>query len=305
VIDNIIKKIRFFLHPKKGSYFAFYKILGFFPGNLNLYEEALLHKSSSKEKQNGRYLNNERLEFLGDAVLDAVVADLVYRKFRNRNEGFLTNTRSKIVKRETLDMVAGNLGLNKVIVSSHRSNTKKNHILGNALEALIGAIYLDKGYFTAKKFVDRKVIKPYINIDQIARKEVNFKSKLLEWSQKYRIDLNFTVIENFTDEENNPVFQSQVALNGLWAGTGTGYSKKESQQRAALMALKKIKSEREFVEQVKALSWHDEGNERNEENEGIVKLMGVNGGKNGIVESPFEQDVELENHLPEMLINKK
>ncbi len=265
MITDSIKKIRLFLHPKRGSYFAFYRILGFFPKRLNLYEEALLHKSSSKERQNGKYLNNERLEFLGDAVLDAVIADLVFQKFKNKNEGFLTNTRSKIVKRETLDMVARNLGLNKVIVSSLRTNSQKNHILGNALEALIGAIYLDRGYSAAKSFVDMKVIRPYIDIDQIARKEVNFKSKLLEWCQKYRIDLSFDVIESFMDEENNPVFQSQVALNGLWGGTGTGYSKKESQQQAARMALKKIKSEKEFIDQVQSLSHFE--NENNEENE--------------------------------------
>jgi len=281
VITDSIKKIRLFLHPKKKSYFAFYRILGFFPKNLNLYEEALLHKSSSKEKQNGRYLNNERLEFLGDAILDAVVADLVFQKFQNKNEGFLTNTRSKIVKRETLDMVARNLGLNKIIVSSLRVNSQKNHILGNALEALIGAIYLDRGYHAAKKFVDQKVLRPYINIDQIARKEVNFKSKLLEWCQRCKVDLCFDVIENFMDEENNPVFQSQVELNGLWAGTGIGYSKKESQQQAARMALKKIKSERDFVERVQSVTYWEEEyneeyeiNENNEGNEGNVEQTG-------------------------------
>ena len=271
MITDVIKKIRLFLHPKKESYFAFYRILGFFPKKLNLYEEALLHKSSSKGRLNGKYLNNERLEFLGDAILDAVVADLVYQKFKNKNEGFLTNTRSKIVKRETLDMVARNLGLNKVIVSSLRTNSQKSHILGNALEALIGAIYLDQGYRAAKKFIDKKVMHPYINLEQIARKEVNFKSKLLEWCQKYKIDLCFDVIENFMDEENNPVFQSQVELNGLWAGTGVGHSKKESQQQAARMALRKIKMEREFVEHIQSLSYYpnerDEYNEENEENE--------------------------------------
>ena len=274
MITDVIKKIRLFLHPKKKSYFAFYRILGFFPKKLNLYEEALLHKSSSKGRLNGKYLNNERLEFLGDAILDAVVADLVYQKFKNKNEGFLTNTRSKIVKRETLDMVARNLGLNKVIVSSLRTNSQKSHILGNALEALIGAIYLDQGYRAAKKFIDKKVMHPYINLEQIARKEVNFKSKLLEWCQKYKIDLCFDVIENFMDEENNPVFQSQVELNGLWAGTGVGHSKKESQQQAARMALRKIKMEREFVEHIQSLSYYPnereeyyEENERNENNE--------------------------------------
>ncbi len=254
MINDIVKKIRLFLHPKKESYFAFYKILGFYPDNIVYYEEALRHKSSSKEIQNGRYLNNERLEFLGDAVLDAVVADLVYRRFQNKNEGFLTNTRSKIVKRETMDRVAIELGLHKIIISSLRSNSQKNHIVGNALEALIGAIYLDKGYETAKDFIDKKIVAPFINIDLLAKKEVNFKSKLLEWAQKFKINLEFNLIESFTDGENNPVFQTQVTLNGILAGTGTGYSKKESQQQAAHMALKKIKSDKDFTDRIHAVS---------------------------------------------------
>ncbi len=254
MINKIIKMIRLFPHPKKESYFAFYRILGFFPGNISYYEEALLHKSSAKEGSDGTYRNNERLEFLGDAVLDAIVADLVFQKFKNKREGFLTNTRSKIVKREMLDQVAKSIGLDALIVSSLRSASQKNHITGNALEALIGAIYLDKGYEKTHRFVEQRIINPYINIDLLAKKEVNFKSKLLEWTQKYRVSLDFILIENFTDGSNNSVFQSKVTLNGILSGTGTGYSKKESQQEAANVALKKIKSENEFVEKILSLS---------------------------------------------------
>jgi ribonuclease-3 len=230
--------------------------LGFFPGDIRLYEEALLHKSLSKEDKNGRYFNNERLEFLGDAILDAVIADIIYKRFPNRNEGFLTNTRSKIVKRETMDRVANQLGLHHLVISSTRIKNPKSHIMGNALEAFIGAVYLDQGYRKTLKFIENKIIKPYIDIDVLARKEVNFKSKLLEWSQKYKVTLDFKVVENFTDNERNPVFQSQALLNGILAGVGTGYSKKESQQEAAHMGLKKVKNNKEFVQEVKDYNMH-------------------------------------------------
>ena len=125
----------------KEPYSSLYKILGFYPDNIHLYEQAFLHKSSSVESGDGRWLNNERLEFLGDAVLDAVVADIVYKHFQNKREGFLTNTRSKIVQRETMNRVAVELGLDKMVVYSAKLSSHNNHMYGNALEALIGAIW--------------------------------------------------------------------------------------------------------------------------------------------------------------------
>jgi len=250
-VDNsFFKSIRLFFHPKKESYFALKRILGFYPNDISFYEEALLHKSSTKENGTGINRNNERLEFLGDAILDAVVADIVFKKFKNQNEGFLTNTRSKIVKRETLDRISGNLGLNKLVISSQRTHFQKNHILGNALEAFIGAVYLDQGYQKTHEFIEKKIVAAYINIDTLAKKEVNFKSKLLEWCQKFRVQLDFQLLENFVDRENNPIFESQVLLNGCVAGVGTGYSKKESHQQAACQALDKIKSDKNFVQEI-------------------------------------------------------
>jgi len=246
-----LKGLRFLFHPKKNAYFSLRKILGFFPNNILYYEEALLHKSSSRENRTqGRYKNNERLEFLGDAVLNAVIADIVFKKFKNRNEGFLTNTRSKIVKRETMDQISCKLGLNKLIISSSNLHEQKNHVSGNALEAFIGAIYLDQGYRKTYQFVKDKIIKKFINIDALAQKEVNFKSKLLEWSQKWRVEMKFNLVENFKDSDHNPVFQSQVFLNDVLAGIGTGYSKKESHQQAAHMALKRIRTDKDFVNKV-------------------------------------------------------
>lgn len=254
MIRNTYKQIRLFRNPKKESYLALKRILGFFPKNLSLYEEALIHKSSSKENGQGVYLNNERLEFLGDAILDAVVADIVFKKYPNQREGFLTNTRSKIVKRETLDRVARELGLNNLIISASRVQSQKNHILGNALEAFIGAIYLDQGYRKTYRFINERIMSRFIDIDTVAKKEVNFKSKLLEWSQKYRVSLDYELIENFLDNSYTPVFQSRVLLNGLPAGVGTGNSKKESQQQASELALKKIKRDKDFVREVLALN---------------------------------------------------
>lgn len=247
---DFIKRIRFFFHPKKESYSILKKRLGFFPNNISLYEEALTHKSSSKENAAGYYRNNERLEFLGDAILNAVVADIVFQKFKTSNEGFLTNTRSKIVKRETMDKISKELCLNELLISSKRNKNQKNHILGNALEAFIGAVYLDQGYQKTYQFIEKKIIGTSINIDTLAKKEVNFKSKLLEWSQKYKVNLEFILLENYTDNAHNAIFQSKVLLNGLTAGIGTGFSKKESHQQASQMALQKIKNEKTFLNEV-------------------------------------------------------
>lgn len=249
-LRTTIAKIRLVGNPKYKSYLSFYKVLGFFPRRIEYYEEALMHKSFSKENASKTLHNNERLEFLGDAVLDAIVADLVFRKFTDKDEGFLTNTRSKIVQRETLNQIAVELGLDKMIQTAAKANGHKNHIYGNALEAFIGAIYLDQGFERAKSFIERKIIKSYLNIEKLANKEVNFKSKLIEWSQKYKVALKFELIENFKDHDNNPVFQTQAMLGNVCAGVGIGYSKKESQQEAAKMAMKKLRSEREFTAEV-------------------------------------------------------
>ncbi len=236
---------------RKGSYLLYADILGFYPNHLEPYEQACLHRSSSIKSENG-WINNERLEFLGDALLSAIVADILYRKFEGKKEGFLTNTRSKLVQRETLNKLALDIGLDKLIVSSSRSTSHNNHMYGNALEAFIGAVYLDQGFDVCKKFIEERMIKPHIDLTEISRKEMNFKSKLIEWSQKNKIPLEFSLIENFLDADNNPVFQTEAIVGGRVAGIGTGYSKKESQQNAAKMALKKLHREKPLYKELKA-----------------------------------------------------
>lgn len=250
MLRNQIDKIRLLFHKDRESYFCFYKILGFFPRNIRFYEQALLHKSTSIRSEKGRPLNNERLEFLGDAILDAIVSDIVYKHFEGRREGFLTNTRSKIVQRETLNKLAVEIGLDKLVKYSTRSSSHNSYMYGNAFEAFIGAIYLDQGYERCKQFMEKKILKNYIDLDKMSRKEVNFKSKLIEWSQKTKMEVSFELIEQFLDQDYNPMFHTEVRIEGLSAGTGTGYSKKESQQNAAQMALKKIKSDEAFKEAI-------------------------------------------------------
>ena len=250
MLRNQIDKIRLLFHKDRESYFCFYKILGFFPRNIRFYEQALLHKSTSIRSEKGRPLNNERLEFLGDAILDAIVGDIVYKHFEGRREGFLTNTRSKIVQRETLNKLAVEIGLDKLVKYSPRSSSHNSYMYGNAFEAFIGAIYLDQGYERCKQFMEKKILKNYIDLDKMSRKEVNFKSKLIEWSQKTKMEVSFELIEQFLDQDYNPMFHTEVRIEGLSAGTGTGYSKKESQQNAAQMALKKIKSDEAFKEAI-------------------------------------------------------
>lgn len=249
---NIIDRIRLLSRKDKESYLCFYRMLGFYPHDIRIYEQALLHKSSSVKSDKGRLLNNERLEFLGDAILDAVVADIVYKKFEGKREGFLTNTRSKIVSRESLNHVAEQIGLSKLIKYSTRQSSHNSYMSGNAFEALVGAIYLDRGYEYCKNFIEHRILGPYINLNKVSRKEVNFKSKLIEWSQKNKVTLSFELLEQSVDQFNSPVFETEVLVGGIPAGKGKGYSKKESQQLAAHEALNLIKRDAAFVESVLA-----------------------------------------------------
>lgn len=241
MLRDLIHKIRLLFCKDRESYLCFYRILGFYPRDIRLYRQAVQHKSAVIHSGQGYLLNNERLEFLGDAILNAIVADIVYRHFDSRREGFLTNTRSKIVQRDTLNKLAVDIGLDKLVKSNSHSSAHNNYMYGNAFEALIGAIYLDRGYGRCRRFIEQKILRIYIDLDKMSRTEVNFKSKLIEWSQKNKLQVSFELIEQLFDKENNPVFHTEVRIEGLPVSKGRGYSKKESQQNAAQEALKKIR----------------------------------------------------------------
>lgn len=250
MLKKLYRTVRLFPRRGREPYASFYKILNFYPDNITLYEQAILHKSSSIKMKDGRWINNERLEFLGDAILDAIVADIVFTEFEYKKEGFLTNMRSRIVQRETLNKLALDLGLDKLIKASAIAPNHKTHMYGNALEALIGAIYLDYGYRIAKKFVHEKLILELLNMETVLQHDVNFKSRLIEWSQKNKINLDFRLQKSYFDEYNNPVFVTSVFIKNIESGHGVGYSKKESQQKAASEAWNKINTDRTFLNQV-------------------------------------------------------
>ena len=257
--SNLIDRIRLLFRKDRESYLCFYRMLGFWPRDIRFYEQALLHKSLSVKSEQGGFVNNERLEFLGDAILDAVVADIVYQNFEGKREGFLTNTRSKIVSRESLNHVADQIGLSKLIKYSIRNSAHNSNVGGNAFEALIGAIYLDRGYAFCKYFMENRIIGQYIDLKKISRKEVNFKSKLIEWSQKNKIILRYELISQSLDEFNSPIFETEVFLEGIPVSKGKGYSKKESQQNAAHESMNKIKKDSVFVESLFAAKALREG----------------------------------------------
>lgn len=249
--SNIIDRIRLPFRKEKELFSSLKDILGFYPHDIKLYKQALLHKSMGRRNDKGRPLNNERLEFLGDAVLSAVVGDIVFRHFDGKREGFLTNTRSKLVSRNTLGKLAQEMGIDQLIKSSDHSTSHNSYKNGNAFEALVGAIYLDRGYDACMRFVEKRILAQVINLDKVAYKEVNFKSKLLEWSQKNRVRMEFRDLQQTKDDQTgSPIFTTQVFIEGVEGCKGTGYSKKESHQNAAKETLQRLRREPQFIDAV-------------------------------------------------------
>ena len=247
---NLIDAIRLPFRKDKELYRVFRDMLGFYPHDISVYKEALMHKSMLAQGKEGNRLNNERLEFLGDAILGAVVGEIVYHHFPRKREGFLTNTRSKIVQRETLGKIAAEIGLDKLIRSNDHNQTHNSYLAGNAFEALIGAIYLDRGYGHCKSFVKKKILSCLIDIDKVAYKEVNFKSKLLEWCQKHKVELEYVLLNETKAEDGSPLFNTKVVINGHECARGKGYSKKESHQKASRNALHRLKNDHRLHEEL-------------------------------------------------------
>lgn len=224
----------------------FRNILGFYPDNIQYYQLAVHHKSVPIKSENGQELCNERLEFLGDSILNSIVTDIIYKRFQTASEGFLTNLRSKIVSRESLNQIAKEMGLDKMVVASRYVNQHANdNIYGNALEALFGAIYLDLGYRKCKAFVQEQLFRYYLDWDEILGSEMNFKSKLFEWCHKNRLEPEFILLEE-TVVKNKHTFRTCVKIQDTVICEATGSNKKESQQKASKIACRKIKDNPSF-----------------------------------------------------------
>ena len=250
MLNNFIDRIKLSFCKDKELYSSLYAILGFYPRHIENYKMALMHKSVMHRNNKGKPVNNERLEFLGDAILDAIVGDIVYRHFPGKREGFLTNTRSKLVQRDTLNKLSREMGIDRLILSNGHSASHNSYLGGNAFEALVGAIYLDKGYKGCMDFMQQRILGKMVNIDKLAYKEVNFKSKLLEWSQKNRVNIAFELVNQKIDGNGSPMFDYRVVLEGVKGCCGEGYSKKESQQNASKLTLEKLRREPQFIDKV-------------------------------------------------------
>lgn len=250
MLNNIIDRIRLPFRKEKELYSSLYDIIGFYPHDISYYKLALMHKSVMRRNAKGKPVNNERLEFLGDAILDAIVGDIVYQHFPGKREGFLTNTRSKLVQRDTLNKLAQEMGINQLILSSGHTSSHNSYMGGNAFEALVGAIYLDQGYNACMRFMNKRILAQMINIDKVAYKEVNFKSKLIEWSQKNKVRLSYEQVLQEKDKNGNPIFEFKVVLEGVEGCSGRGFSKKESQQFASKLTLDKLKKKPQFIDEV-------------------------------------------------------
>jgi ribonuclease-3 len=208
-------------------------MFGFIPNNIELYKLALIHKSASIVLDNGQHINNERLEFLGDAIIESVSSDYLFIEFPDKNEGFLTQMRSKMVSRQSLNGVAKRIGLDEYVITNSSNSSAQKHIFGDAFEAMMGAIYLDQGYDFVNRLLINNIFSRYLKLDSLAESETDFKSRLIEWCQKNHHTIHFHTIHDKTYSTSHPFFYAKVLIDNIEVGYGAGESKKEAEQRAA------------------------------------------------------------------------
>lgn len=254
-LSRLIDYLYYLTCPDKDFARRLCHIMGFYPRKVEIYREALMHRSLNHHRPQEQKKDNERLEYLGDAVIETVVSDILYHHFPTKKEGFLTSTRSKIVQRSTLNRLAKETGLVELVQSTHINHTHNSFISGNAFEAFLGAIYLDRGYAHCYRFFEQRLIGKHIDLDKVSKEDDNHKSKLIEWSQKKQYKIDFELIGENIVGTNSPTFRSRVCIEGLEFGTGFGYSKKESQQLAAKEAMRHIRKKTELYK--KAVEIHD------------------------------------------------
>ena len=228
---NLLKLSKSNTKDDKKLITAIRTIAGFAPSNLALYKLATLHSSKGKEIEGFRE-SNERLEYLGDAILGAAVADYLFKKYPFKDEGFLTEIRSRIVNRESLNHLARKVGISAIVQFDHKNSQLQQVILGNTLEALVGAVYLDKGFIRCKKFVVDKLIQPYFDLEVVVNSNSNHKSKIIEWSQRNGKEIKFEILD-VKNGRSSKEFSAQVFIAEQPYGLGYGYTKKKAEQDAA------------------------------------------------------------------------
>ncbi len=230
-----------YILPKREFSSRLKKLLGFKPGNLKLYEIAFIHRSATFILPDSKKINNERLEYLGDAVLDAILSDYLFGKFPDATEGFMTKIRSRIVNRDLLNQLAVSMGLNNILISNISSVQPTRNLYGDALEALIGSVFLDKGFRKTKKFFIGNVLNKYLDLEVIINTDTDYKSLVFEWVQKHKSNLIFTYNEEYDFKLKKSVFSTTLIIDREELGEGHGSSKKEAEQEAASQAWEKLK----------------------------------------------------------------
>lgn len=233
VLDFLLRPFRRRFGADSRYYALIDDLFGFIPNNIELYKVALIHKSASVQLPDGRSINNERLEYLGDAVIEAVVSDYLFIEFPDRDEGFLTQVRSKIVSRQSLNALAEQLGLDRHVMVNHLAGVTQKHVFGDAFEAMMGAIYLDQGYNFVNRLLINRIFLQQLDLDRMTVEESDFKSRLIEWCQKHRYRYSFRTARENGDRSEAPVFYTTVLINDMEVGHGSGLSKKEAEQHAA------------------------------------------------------------------------
>ncbi len=230
---RLINRILNSSSPDKQLLLQLEHLLGFTPKHISYYRLALMHRSKPEDITD----SNERLEFLGDAILGAIVAEYLFKKYPYQPEGYLTELRSKIVRRETMNNVALRMGLNKLVqYNQNDRGLSRSHIFGNALEALIGAVYLDVGFTKTRNFILNQLIRSYIDLDTMESTDTNYKNQLLSWAQRQNRVLTFDTLDEKMDATRK-LFTVGIMLDGELVASGTGYNKKEAGQVAAKNAL--------------------------------------------------------------------
>jgi ribonuclease-3 len=216
-------------------------MFGFKPKNLKLYEVALIHRSATFTLPNGEKVNNERLEYLGDAIINSILSDYLFEKYPDANEGFMTKVRSRIVNREVLNQLAASLGINNILICKVGSNHNKNNLFGDALEALIGAVFIDKGFKKTKKIFVNNILHRHLDLEAIINTNADYKSLIFEWVQKNKSHLTFKYNEEYDFEQKKSVFTTTLFIDHKELAVGHGVSKKEAEQEASSIAWKKLK----------------------------------------------------------------
>lgn len=232
-------------HSRASTHGIFFKelkkLLGFNPKDIKIYEMAFIHRSANLKGENGQLINYERLEFLGDAMLGAVIAAHLFEKVPSGDEGYLTKMRSKVVSREHLNELGRDLDLIRFVKTNVPSEHFGSNIHGNLFEALIGAIYEDRGYAYCQKFIHKRVIKPYVDIAKLEGKITSYKSLVIEWCQKNKLFFEFVVYED-TGKENVKHFAVKLKINNEIVAKARETSKKKAEERAAKRAYYKMQN---------------------------------------------------------------